>query len=264
MTIPPGTGGVPPPSAMLPLRHAIEAIGPRGRIGLVAIASDFNSEGELRRMAPPGVEVFTNRVANANPVTLANLRAMAPDITRAAAGILPGFRLDAMIYGCTSGTAAIGELEVDRLIQAARPDILCTNPVRATVAACAALRAQRISMLAPYIPPVNEALALDIQSRGLTVLNVAGFGLEDDESMTGVPAAALIEAGLESCDPRADLLFIPCTALRTATVIEELETRLGKPALSSNQALLWHALRSIGNQDAVPGLGRLFQTTWVP
>lgn len=257
-----GNAAVAPPCAILPLPHAIEPVGPRGRVGLVALASDFNSEAELRRMAPPGVEVFTNRVANVNPVTLANLRAMAPDITRATAGILPGFRLDAIIYGCTSGTAAIGEMEVDRLIQAARPNIPCTNPVRATIAACAALGAQRVSMLAPYIPPVNEALALDIQTRGLTVLNVAGFGLQDDESMTGVPAAALVEAALESCDPDADLLFIPCTALRTAAMIEELETRLGKPVLSSNQALLWHALRLIGNQDAVAGLGRLFQTQW--
>jgi hypothetical protein len=33
------------------------------------------------------VEIFTNRVLNANPVTIQNLKNMATDIPRAAAGI---------------------------------------------------------------------------------------------------------------------------------------------------------------------------------
>ena len=58
--------------------------------------------------------------------------------------------------------------------------------------------------------------------------------------------------------PEADAVFISCTALRTADVIEDIEAALGKPIVTSNQALAWHALRLMGYEDSVPGLGRLF------
>jgi maleate isomerase len=243
----------------MPLRQPLEPVGARGRIGLVALATDVNSEQDLRRMAPPDVEIFTNRIANANPVTLANLRAMAGDVTRAAAGILPGNRIDAMVYGCTSGTVAIGEAEITQLIQAARPNVPCTNPISAATAAFTAFNARRISLLTPYTRPVNDAIAEDLCSRGFEVLSVAGFGLESDDDMTAVPAAAILAAGAEVCDPAADLLFVSCTALRTSLVLAELENALDRPVVASNSALLWHALRLIGNADPVRGFGRLFE-----
>jgi maleate isomerase len=247
-----------PRSTITPLHEPLAPVGARGRLGLVARATDVNSEQDLRRIAPAGVEIFTNRIANANPVTLANLRAMAGDVTRAAAGILPGNRIDALAYGCTSGTVAIGEAEIARLLRAARPGVPCTNPISAALAAFAAFGARRISLLTPYTRPVNDAVAEGLQARGVAVLNVAGFGLESDDAMTAVPPPAILRAGIELCDAAADLLFVSCTALRTSLVLAELEAALGKPVVASNPALLWHALRLIGNADPVPGFGRLF------
>jgi maleate isomerase len=246
-----------PRPQVLPLAEPLAPVGARGRIGLVALATDVNSETELRRMAPPGVEIFTNRIENANPVALANLRAMAGDITRAARGILPGNRIDVLAFGCTSGTIAIGAAEVTRLIQAARPGIPCTNPVAASLAAFAALGARKIPVLTPYTVPVNEAIAAHLGAQGLEVLSIAGFDLDRDDDMTAVPPAATLAAALESCHPAADALFVSCTALRVADVLDAIERRLARPAVGSNQALLWHALRLIGNQDPVAGFGRL-------
>lgn len=48
------------------------------------MVTDFNPEQDLRRMYPEGIEVFTNLVLNANPVTIENLRNMTGDISRAA------------------------------------------------------------------------------------------------------------------------------------------------------------------------------------
>jgi len=247
-----------PACEVLPLHLPPEPIGARGRIGLVGLATDLNSESDLRRMAPAGVEIFTNRVANANPVTMANHRAMAGDVTRAAAGILPGLHLDAMIYGFTSVAVAIGENEISRLMHAARPGIPCTNPITAVLAALRALDARRIALLTPYTRRVNDELAAFLTGRGVTITRLAGFDLDSDETMTAVAPAAILEAGLALCDPSADLLFVSCTALRTSVVLAALEEGLGKPVIASNPALLWHALRLIGNIDPVAGFGRLF------
>lgn len=251
-------------STILPLDHALEPVGPAGRIGLVAISTDFNSETELRRLIPEGVEIFTSRILNANPVTIPNLRAMAADIPRAATTILNGHPLDVMIYGCTTGTVAIGEAEIERLIQEARPGIPVTNPISALRAACRALGAKRVSLLTPYTRPVNDALAETLTGAGLEVLNVAGFGLDDDAAITGVPSAAILDAAPVALDPEAEVLFISCTGLRVVTILRELERRLDRPVVTSNQALLWHALRLIGYDRTVPDGGRLFTLPLAP
>jgi maleate isomerase len=163
-----------------------------------------------------------------------------------------------MIYGCTSGTVAIGEAEITRLVQVARPGIPCTNPITAVLAALRALDARRIALLTPYTRAVNEAMATFLAGRGIAITRLAGFDLDSDEAMTAVPPAAILEAGLQLCDPEADLLFVSCTALRTSAVVAALEEGLGRPVLASNPALLWHALRLIGNADPVRGFGRLF------
>ena len=243
------------------LQHDItlDSVAPLGRIGLIALATDFNSEQDLRRMYPDGVEVFTNRVLNANPVTLQNLRNMASDISRAAGGILPGFNLDAMIYGCTSGTVANGAKNIEQLVQKSCPGVPVTNPVSAALAAFAHLGAKRISILTPYTEEVNLEMAAYFADHGIDVINIAGFGYQSDIDMTGIPPQEIAQAATKVCDDSADLLFISCTAIRASLVIETIEQTISKPVVSSNQALVWHSLKLIGYKQGIEGYGSLFK-----
>ena len=50
-----------------------------------------------------------------------------------------------------------------------------------------------------------------------------------------------------------------CTQMRPAHLIEELEGSIGKPVITSNQALCWHALRLAGYREPVEGWGQLFR-----
>lgn len=247
-----------------------DTVGGHGRIGVVALATDLTIESDLRRMAPDGVEIFTNRVHNRDPLTADNLRAMAPDIRRAAAGILPGERVDALLYACTSGTAVIGESEVMRQLRAGRggdggdgeldgADLPCTTPVTAALAAFACFSAKRISLLTPYTEAVNRELAAFFSQRGLAVINAHGFGLDRDAAIAEVAPDSIAQAAVDACHPDADLLFVSCTALRAAQVIRHLESRLDKPVVTSNQALLWHALKLLKKPLQVPGFGQLFR-----
>lgn len=238
--------------------YELETIDPLGRIGVITLATDFNIESDLRRIVPHGVEILTNRVLNANPVTLESLRAMGPDIARAAAGILPNVGVDAMIYACTSGTAAIGEKNVADAIRSVWPDVPVTNPLRAACEAFKALEARRLSILTPYIREVNETLVTEIEARGYEVLNVGGFNIDSDFDATRIPPSAIAAAAHRILDPSADALFISCTALRAAEVVAELEAALNVPVVCSNQALAWHSLRLTGCSVRPSGFGRLF------
>ena len=238
---------------------SLDTIAPLGRIGLIALATDFNSEQDLRRMYPEGVEVFTNRVFNANPVTLQNLRNMAGDISRAAGGILPGVSLDAMIYGCTSGTVANGAKKIEALVRESCPGIPVTNPVTAALAAFAHLQAKRISILTPYTEEVNLEMATYFENHDIEVINIAGFGYESDIDMTAIPPPDIATAAARVIAVDADLLFISCTAIRASLVIESIEQAIGKPVVTSNQALVWHSLRLVGYPHRINGYGSLFR-----
>ncbi len=246
------------PYRTVDLAEPLETPGPNGRIGLVALATDLCAESDLRTMLPAGVELYTNRVANANPVTEANLRAMAPDIGRAAAGIVPDVTLDVMIYGCTSGTVVIGEEEVFRRMREARGPFPCTTPVTAAMAAIHACGSRRVSVLTPYLESVNVELARFFSDQGLDVPGIAGFGLASDADMTRVSLESIYRAALDVCTDDAELLFISCTALRSAQVVDRIERVLGRPVVTSNQAMAWHALELIGRPYEVNGYGRLF------
>ncbi len=50
-----------------------------------------------------------------------------------------------------------------------------------------------------------------------------------------------------------------CGALRTLEVIGEIEARAGKPAICSNQAMIWDCLRLAGIEDRFEGYGRLLE-----
>ena len=110
---------------------------------------------------------------------------MAPDIGRAARGIVPDVDLDVMIYGCTSGTVAIGEMEVFQSMKNARGDYPCTTPITAAMAAFKTLGAKKISILTPYIRSVNLEVAEYFKGRGL---DIANMGLHDLRSkLTIIP-----------------------------------------------------------------------------
>ncbi|WP_116474720.1 maleate cis-trans isomerase family protein [Zobellella maritima] len=245
-------------------RYPLDHLAPLGRVGVISLATDFNIEHDLRRIYPDGVEMFTSRVRNFNPLTIENLRTMAPGISAVADAILPGTELDVIIYACTSGTVAIGSKRVEELIHAARPDVKVTNPLTAAFAAFDALQAGRISMLTPYTDTVNGDVARVFSGSGCEVLNIAGFGFEDDTAMTFISPRDIEEAAIEICHPDADLLFISCTALRSAQVVEHIEQRLSKPVITSNQVLAWHSLSLMHHPGAVFGYGQLLSSHLSP
>jgi len=59
-------------------------------------------------------------------------------------------------------------------------------------------------------------------------------------------------------------VFLSCTALPAVSVIPELEDRLGRPVISSNQVTAWMALRLAGCMAPSPAGGKLFSLDLAP
>jgi maleate isomerase len=146
-------------------------------------------------------------------------------------------------------------------IRAARPGIACTTPITAAIAGMKTLGARRIALLTPYVDSVNRLLRDFILARGLAVPAVGSFNHEDDREVARMTTDS-VKAAVRSlaAQPGVDGVFVSCTSLRVAAIVEELEAEIGKPVTSSNHALAWHCLRLAGCRDVVPGFGRLFRT----
>ncbi|MBX2833006.1 MAG: aspartate/glutamate racemase family protein [Rhodospirillales bacterium] len=240
------------------LPYIPDPVGPAGKIGLITLATDFNSEDDLRGILPGDVRLFTTRIENANPVTVENLRAMAADLPRAARTLLPGYGVDVVIFGCTSGTVVTGSDKIAALINQGMPGVRVTNPLLASTLALHAVGAQKIAIVTPYLADVSQSVADGFTQQGFEVTRLMGFGLDSDLSMTAIPPKTLLEAAINADSKDADAIFISCTAIRSAEIAAKAEKQLGKPVITSNQALIWHALSLINYDKPVKGFGCLF------
>ncbi len=241
--------------------HRLDAgIASRAAIGVVSLATDQTLEHEFRMLLGlPGVGVFHSRIAAANQVTPANLKAMEARIKDAVDLILPGVDLDVVAYGCTSASLVMGEEAVFAQIRKVRPAAQCTTPLGAAAAALRTLGAKRIGVLTPYRADINDALARHFAGRGFTVAMLESFHEEDDRNAARIrPADIRRAAAAMARAPGVDAVFVSCTNLRGAAAVPQLEQAAAKPVTTSNHAMAWHCLRLAGIRDSLPRLGALF------
>jgi maleate isomerase len=239
-----------------------DGLGPRARIGLIVLATDNTMEHEWRQILTgvPGVAFYESRLHNSPDITPETLAEMEKDIEGATRLILPNGRMDVVAFGCTSGTIVIGEDTVFRKIRSARPGVACTTPITAGIAGMKKLGARRIALLTPYVDSINQMMRGFIEERGVEVPVVGSFNNADDAEVARMAPACVRDAAIELGRHAAvDGVFVSCTSLRVAEIVEEVEAAIGKPASSSNHAMAWHALRLAGVNDRLNGWGRLFR-----
>ena len=102
---------------------------PNPRIGLIALASDFTIEKDfINVIKDKKIDFFVNRIECFNPLTSENLTKMSEKVTEVTKNILPGEKIDCVVYGCTSGTIAAGYESIKNKIKKAKPEAEVTTP----------------------------------------------------------------------------------------------------------------------------------------
>ena len=231
----------------------------RCRIGLLALANDHVVERDMMTMRPDDdqVMIFTSRVPFEGDIDCGNLVAMAGKLSAATDLILPGDRLDAVIYACTSGTATIGHDRVTKAIHEVRPGTKVVTPVSAANEAFRELGLEKISVLAPYSDEVTAVTVGALEEEGIQAVRVCNFGIVDSGDISAVTPESILEAAISTDHPEADGVFISCTDLRAVQVIDRIESKIGKPVITSNQAAFRLAIRHVGYRNPIHGFGRL-------
>ena len=229
------------------------------RVGLIVLATDVMIEKDfLKVFKEVSVDLFVNRITNYNPVTAVNLKKMIKNITSVTENILPGEKVDCVVYGCTSGTIISGYDNIKKEIKKAKPNASVTAPSTAALNALKRKNINKISIVTPYIKSVNDDVVNFFKNYNFKITSNTYFDIESDVDIGKVDQDQLFEI-LSTIDHKnAEALFVSCTSLPVLNIIEKLEQKLHMTVLSSNQALIWETLERINRNNSIKGYGSLF------
>jgi maleate isomerase len=231
--------------------------GGRARIGMLIPSANFIVEPQVRAMLPAGVTVHFTRLPLRGSST-PELLAMVENVESAAA-LLADADVELIAFNCTAVSTFSSQLEAEishRIETSTRTPAVTTG--QALIAALNALGARKVMLLTPYTPEINARESAFLQEAGVEVVVEAGLGMNTPAEMAALPPGIWLDLARRHHTSQADAILISCTAVRSADIISVLEKESGRPVVTSNQALVWHALRLRNVRDAVDGFRRLF------
>ena len=229
------------------------------RIGLITLASDFRIEKDFNNVIyGKDIDLYCNRIKCYNPLTNETLKKMADDIPKVTEDILPDQQLDCVAYGCTSGTIAAGYQSIFDKVNLAKPNTKVTTPITSAINALKSLKIKKLSIFTPYTDEINQSVINYFKKENIEIDELSYFDIASDLDIGKVDPQHVFDTLTKINLSKSDALFVSCTALPILSVIDELEKKINKVVLSSNQTLIWNTLEEIGKNTDIKGFGKLF------
>jgi len=234
-----------------------EPLKPRARIGFIIPSSNRLVEPQMQRYAPPGIAPHFMRLRMTNQYKRP-LPELLPGIIEAAEMLMDS-KCDIIVFQCT-GTSMSGGIDMDNLVVSTiakatkRPAISTASAVKA---AFAALTAKRLVFISETEQAGHDKKKVFLEEAGYEILADKAACLSGTDEYCITPPSYWYDTAMALRDDRSDATFISCANIQSIDVIEDLERDSKKPVVTSNQAALWCALRTLGLSDVVPGLGSL-------
>ena len=234
------------------------------RLGFIIPSTNFVVEPDVYTAAPPGVTTHFSRLL----IRGRDIADGYPQIWREsnrhlyrAVEELASARVAAIAYAVTAGSFFGGRAWEERVrarIEAER-GIPATSTSFAIVQALRTFGASRITVATAYSDLLNARLRRFLQQHEFEVLAIAGLGntriqqpaSEEPERITKL-VARLVTDGTQA-------IVVSCAGLSALGIIDGLERQHGVPVVSSNQAVLWSAMRAAGVTTPVEGRGSLLR-----
>lgn len=183
------------------------------------------------------------------------------DRVEAPASALAHAGVDVLGFACTAG-GLIGGSGHDRRIAeliGARTGLPATTTITAAVAALGTMGMRRIVLVAPYERWLVDREAEFLREAGFEVVADVALGLPEPRDCEAVSPQRIRRVVLDADLPRADGAFVSCADFRALAAVDALERDLGKPVVTSNQAVVWDMLRKVGSERRFDGFGRLLR-----
>ena len=237
-------------------------IGWRARLGFLVPPGNPTVEAEMMILAPAGVSLHFHRMAVGGgvPGALDNqdarTRTMIDNLDESVA-LLAMVQPDIIVLAHTATSYYLGGAReaalLARLSEASGTRIV--TAFGSVVAALERLGVRRVALGAPYSAETTAQGRAHLEAHGFAVVcadNLKGVtNIYDETAERAYGLARMVDV------PEAEAVFLSGTGMPTLPVLDVLEQDLAKPVISSASAMMWHALRSCGVGQPIPGYGRL-------
>ena len=231
------------------------------RLGVIVPSVNIVVEAWYPLAVPPGVSVHFARMLMPPGTSPDRIIEMDKTDGRHAIEQLASCRPHAVAYGCTASSIVQGHAFDAHLREEIRevtgaPATSATNSI---FAACERLGLRRVTAISPYPEAVDAAEHRFFAEGSIETVAHACLGISEGFRLAEPEPAAILDLALGAWDPESDGVIIACLNFRSHPMIDELERRIGKPVVTSTQAVLWQLLRLAGVATPIPGYGRLLR-----
>jgi maleate isomerase len=226
-------------------------------VALIVPSVNSVAEGDLARFLPPAVGW---RVAGwETGKSHQRVEDILPGIADIAADVAAG-GADIIGFGCTAASVVGGPDGSRRIAEAIgrRTGIPAVTTGAALAAAAGTLRLERILFCSPFDEDYDRPEIDGLRSFGVPIARSASLGLESAAQCAALTPGQIAGWVAELDHSGIDGVILSCANIRAFESVAALESLLGKPVVSSNQAIVWAMARRLGRSWRPARAGSLF------
>ena len=236
----------------------------RARIGVLVPYTNTNLEPDMMVLRPPDTTVHFARMGGYDIDEIPGSEQMAglgsSDISDALA-MIAAVRPHVVLYGCTSATLTHGSAFDSDLAEMIKSGsgALSFTAAGSLATALETLGVTRIGFASPYLGEINDQAMAFLADNGVETVKCHDIGRPLGNYGQGeLTPDEVYDLALSADHADAEAVVLSCTDMRSVEVVDRLEKTLGKPVVTSNQAMMFNLMRALGlsRHDRLPG--RLF------
>ena len=222
----------------------------RSQIGFIVPSNNTVIEPELYHIVPEGVSFHFTKIVFNRPRDGKN-----QDVDGETADILHRAGVDVIVYACmVTSLVEAGQWEQETTERTGIPAVTAANAVKE---ALQAVGARSVALVCHYTEDRFEMLRESFRADGFNVVSIESASVSDQRNVNRIPTEEVYRLARKANTPEADAVCLLATDLRSFPILQPLEEDLGKPVVSTNQAILWKALPLAGIQPEIKGYGSL-------
>jgi maleate isomerase len=230
------------------------------KIGLIVPANNSVIEPEFWSVLPTGVAAYATRILARGNLTPDAVRQMETQVDRAV-DELAATGVDVIAYADMVTTFIMekgwNEEKVAQI--ATRTGVPCVSAWTSLRAALEALGVRRFALGTPYPAAIHAMTRPFFEAQGYGIVGDATLDILAMRDVPKVEGATLDRFVASLPTSGAEAVVLLATDLPTFGSVARLEKACGRPVLTSNQTILWAALRTAGVKEPIAKLGKLME-----
>ena len=240
------------------------------RIGQIVPSSNITMETEIpamlhaRETVEPERFTFHSSRMRLKKVTKEELAAMDADSDRCAAELADA-RVDVLGYACLVAIMSMGhgyhctsEARLREVTRKEGADIPVVTSAGALVEGLRAMKAKKISVIAPYPKPLNKLVTDYIQAEGFQIIDCISLEIADNLEVGTQDPMNLVRIYRDLKLDGADALVLSCCVqMPSLPAIQIVEKECGLPVVSTAVCTTHQMLKRLGLKTVVPNAGSL-------